>query len=230
VRIVKALGFDCAVNANMAHVQVGTAIRTQITDRATTRFLEAHREAVVVNLGAGLCTRFSRVDNGLVDWIELDLAPVGVVWRRVLVETARHRFVEHSVLDFGWIETVGRMAAGRPILFIAEGLLMYFDEADVRRLFLALSSAFSGGEILVEAVSPLMARNSRLHPAVAKTKAVFAWGVGSLRDLERWSPRIELIEEWHHLDFHSARWGWLRAVRWLPPIRHLFKLGHLRFR
>jgi len=214
----------------MAHVQVGTAIRTEITDRATTRFLEARPEAVVVNLGAGLCTRFSRVDNGRVEWIELDLPPVGDVWRRVLVETARHRFVEHSVLDFAWMETVRRMAAGRPVLFIAEGLLMYFDEGAVRRLFLALSSAFSGGEILVEAVSPLMARNSRLHPAVAKMRAVFAWGVASLRELERWSPRIELIEEWHHLDYHPARWGWLGTVRWMPPIRQLFKLGHLRFK
>ena len=180
-----------------------------------------------VNL-AGLCTRFSRSTTGR-SWIELDLPPVGDVWRRVLVETARHRFVEHSVLDFAWMETVGRMAAGRPVLFIAEGLLMYFDEGAVRRLFLALSSAFSGGEILVEAVSPLMARNSRLHPAVARTRAVFAWGVASLRELERWSPRIELIEEWHHLDYHPARWGWLGTVRWIRDPAAV-QAGHLRFR
>ena len=230
VRIVKALGVDCGRFANMNAVQVGTAIRTEIADRETTRFLREAPDAVVVNLGAGLCTRFSRVDNGLVHWIELDLAPVGTIWRRVLVESARHQFVAHSLLDFSWMDTVKRIAAGRATFFIAEGVLMYFDEAAVRRLIVALSESFPGAEILVEAVSPLMARHSRRHPAVAKTSASFAWGIKSLRELEGWSPHVELVNEWPYLDYHPARWGLVRLVRRIPPIRGMIKMGHLRFR
>ena len=42
-------------------------------DAAIRTFLARHPDAVVVNLGGGLDTRFFRVDNGRVLWKEIDV-------------------------------------------------------------------------------------------------------------------------------------------------------------
>jgi O-methyltransferase involved in polyketide biosynthesis len=38
--------------------------------------VDAHPEGLVVNLGAGLDTRFYRLDNGTITWIDIDLPEV----------------------------------------------------------------------------------------------------------------------------------------------------------
>ena len=229
VRIVAALRYQCDRFADMPWVQLGTAIRTEIFDRETGTFLQRHPAAVVVNLGAGLCTRFGRVDNGQVIWIELDLEPVRQLRRRVFEETGRHPFLTASVLDFHWMPRVYSLAGNRPVLFLAEGLLMYFAEAEVRRLILAMADAFPGAEMLLEAMGRLVARNARRHPAVAKTTADFCWGTGTVREMESWSPRIRLLDEWYYLDYHRARWGWCRMLKLVPALHRQMKIGRLRF-
>src|SRR5882724_11986409 len=55
-KILKKLGYDCSKFSNMHSVQLGIAVRTEVLDRETSRFLSRNPKAVVVNLGAGLCT------------------------------------------------------------------------------------------------------------------------------------------------------------------------------
>jgi O-methyltransferase involved in polyketide biosynthesis len=97
-------------------------------------------------LGAGLDTRFFRVDDGRVRWYELDLPQSIALRRRFLQDSPRHTMLAASALDFGWMDDI----EARPhTLIIAEGLLMYFDEADVRRLLLALAERFRGGDAFI---------------------------------------------------------------------------------
>ena len=51
--------------------RIGVAIRTEILDEETNRFLSKNPDTVVVNLGCGLDTRFERLDNGTARWFEL---------------------------------------------------------------------------------------------------------------------------------------------------------------
>jgi hypothetical protein len=50
-----------------------TVLRTAIFDCLVSDFLSEHPGGTVVELGTGLNTRFDRVDNGQVHWIDLDL-------------------------------------------------------------------------------------------------------------------------------------------------------------
>ena len=51
---------------------------------ATARdFLSRHPEAVVVHIGCGLDSRFERVDNGRVEWYDLDLPEVIALRRKL---------------------------------------------------------------------------------------------------------------------------------------------------
>ena len=95
-------------------------------DRCVREFLAAHPDAVVVELGCGLDTRFYRVDNGPVTWYDLDLPEVIALRRRVLEEMPRHAFIGCSVVDFAWMNTV-QPEVGRAYLFLAEGVFMFLE-------------------------------------------------------------------------------------------------------
>jgi O-methyltransferase involved in polyketide biosynthesis len=53
--------------------QISIAVRTEILDNATKEFMNKFPDAVIINIGCGLDTRFSRMDNGKVRWYDLDL-------------------------------------------------------------------------------------------------------------------------------------------------------------
>jgi O-methyltransferase involved in polyketide biosynthesis len=65
----------------------------------------------------------------------------------------------------------------RPFLFIAEGVFPYFEEAQVKGLFLTLRAHFPGAELVRDAHSPFIIWADNLHLALAKVKARLRWGL-----------------------------------------------------
>jgi len=82
-------------------VQTSAAIRAHMYDELTERFFAAHPHPVVVELGAGLSTRYFRVGQGRACWIELDLPQAIAVRRQFDGETAEHTFLATSIDDPG---------------------------------------------------------------------------------------------------------------------------------
>ncbi len=114
-------------------------LRNREFDRHARDFLAMHPEAVVVHIGSGLASRFERVDNGLVEWYDLD-SPEVIELPRKLVggERSRHHFLACSVFDNTWPDTV-HAHHPRPFLFWAEGVLMYFEAAQVKSIKLGIN-------------------------------------------------------------------------------------------
>src|SRR5512139_2456211 len=127
-------------------------------DRYARDFLSRHREAVVVHIGCGLDTRFDRVAerNDRVEWYDLDLPDV-IELRRKLVggEGARHHFLACSVFDSDWLGEIDAHRP-RPVLFVAEGVFMYYDETQVKSLVLTMKEHFPGAELVFDAYSPFL--------------------------------------------------------------------------
>ena len=75
-------------------------IFTREMDRYTRDFLMRHPDAVVVHIGCGLDSRFERVDNGQVEWYDLDLPEVIELRRRFIGdEGKRYHLLACSVLE-----------------------------------------------------------------------------------------------------------------------------------
>ena len=148
IEILESLDYDFSHLRRLWMTQVDIAVRTEIFDEATSRFLAEHPRATVVNLGAGLDGRFWRLDNGQVTWLDLDLPEVVQLRRKFYAESDRNRFIARSILDFTWIDEV-ELRAGQPLLIIVEGVLHYFEEAQVRQLFRRDRRPIAGGRIAV---------------------------------------------------------------------------------
>jgi len=169
--------------------------RANKLDAVTRDFLATHPDGVVLQLGCGLDTRFWRVDNDQVDWYDLDMPPVIDLRRKFFSESERYHMIASSVTDLGWMDRVA--AGGRPVLVVAEGLLMYLGEDGVRQLVLRLHEVFPGCRLIADVFSRLTARSATQHPSLRHTGAALGWGIDDPHELEDWAPGIQLIEEWY---------------------------------
>jgi len=184
------------------HVPYKTIIlvcqRAKKIDAVTRDFLAENPGGVVLQLGCGLDTRFWRVDNGRVTWYDLDMSPVIELRRQFFTGSERYHLISASVTDPEWMDAV--TSGGQPVLVVAEGLLMYLSEADVRRLVLRLHEAFPGCRLIADVFSRLTARSAIRHPSLKSIGATIGWGIDDARELESWAPGIRLLEEWYFTD------------------------------
>jgi O-methyltransferase involved in polyketide biosynthesis/protein-L-isoaspartate O-methyltransferase len=219
VELIQQIGFDFSRFARITKSQqVFTMMRTRQIDRWTRDFLAAHPGAVVVDIGCGLDARFERVDDGRATWVELDLPAVIALRRQFFRETPRRRFIASSAFDLAWLEQIP-IEPGQPCLFVAEGVLVYFPEEEVRRLVLALRERFPGSELIFDSAPWILTRAGWLHPALRALKQHVSWCLRAGNDLEAWHPAIRLLEDWHYFDQAEPRLGLARLGRFVPTFR-----------
>jgi len=217
VAMVNQIDYDFSRFQLRGHDQATTIMRVREFDQRARDFLTRHPEAVVVHIGCGLDTRYERVDNGQVEWYDLDLPEVIGLRRKLIDETARSHFLGCSVFDNAWLDTVG-MHAGRPFLFLAEGVLPYFEEAQVKDLVLLLKARFPGAELVCDAMTPPMIWMHNLKLIFSKISARLHWGLKHGGDLESWEVGIHLLDEWFYFDRPEPRLGSTQLMRYFPPL------------
>ena len=105
VEMMASIDYDAAKYGRGAGGTV-TVLRTAIFDFWVRAFLDEHPAGTVVEIGTGLNTRFERVDNGAVHWIDLDLPDTIELRRAFFADTDRRRMVAASVLDEAWLPIV----------------------------------------------------------------------------------------------------------------------------
>ncbi|OBK51983.1 class I SAM-dependent methyltransferase [Mycobacterium sp. 1081908.1] len=167
--------------------QYMVTMRAKLLDDWGADFLRRHPDAVVLHLGCGMDTRAFRLrPPETVRWFDVDQPGVIALRRKLYDDGDGYRMIGSSVTDPAWLDEI---PTDRPTLVIAEGLLMYLVEPEVRTLLRRITDRFGGGELLFDTVSPLGPRLSKLF-----TKGITKWGIGDARELERWNPRLRFLE------------------------------------
>jgi O-methyltransferase involved in polyketide biosynthesis len=193
-------------------------LRNREFDRCTQDFLRRHPDAPVVHIGCGFDTRFERMDNGQVEWYDLDLPDIIELRRKLIgAEGGRYHLLGCSTLEEDWLEAVSAHH-NRPFLFVAEGVTMYLTEAQNKSLVRMLYDHFPGAELVFDAYSPIHKVVSNLQTARFGFRA--HWGIWHGQEIESWGEGIHLLDEWGYLDETGPRMAY---VRWLRPIEFLFR-------
>ena len=215
LEIFENLDYDFSRFEGAWMTQTGIAVRTKLLDDATAAFIAAHPRAVVINLGAGLSTRFSRLDNGEIRWVEVDLPEVVALRRVFFRETKRYGCIAGSVTEPATFEPVTQ--GRQPVLIVAEGLFMYFAEGEVRSVFACLTGRFPGAQMLIEMLAPCALGLGKYDPClsrIASGSLEFRWALGDCRAMESWGCGLKVLGESNVLEHHRERWGWLN---FFPP-------------
>jgi O-methyltransferase involved in polyketide biosynthesis len=193
---------------------------TREFDRYARDFLNRHPGAVVVHIGCGLDSRFERVDNGYVEWYDLDLPEV-IELRRMYIgdEGGRYHLLACSVLDDTWLEVVSAYRP-RPFLFLAETVLVYFTKAQVKALVLTLCNHFQGAELVFDGWKPFEIWLGNRFLSKSPFVGLMHWGLWRGQELERWDQNIRLLGEWGFFDQPEPR---LDSYRWMASLFRWFK-------
>jgi O-methyltransferase involved in polyketide biosynthesis len=178
--------------------QLMMAMRAKKLDSYVSDYLQRSSDPVVLHLGCGLDSRVLRVGFERGRWYDVDFPEVIELRRYFYEESADYRMIASSVTDSAWMDEVAE--APGPACIIAEGLLMYLHEGEVKQLFDGLQRRFPGSEIAFDAFSCLTAKAANRHPSIKKTCAHIQWGIDDARQIKVWGSGMKLLEEWYFTD------------------------------
>lgn len=208
VEMVAAIDYDFSRFDGIDSL-VGANLRTLVFDEWVRRFLAAHPDGTVVEIGTGLNTRFERVDNRRAHWFDLDLPDAIDLRRAFFADDERRRMLAASVTDAAW--TVDVLRAPEPYVFAAEAVLAFLDESEVRRVFDLLAEHFPGSVLAVDTVGGPMLAAQGGRDVLGTVAARMRWPCDDPYAPERWRPGIELVESVDFATLPPEVWARLSA-------------------
>lgn len=190
VEIVSALDYDFEKWKNLSS-QSGACIRARLFDDMVQEFLIQHPTGTVVEIGAGLNTRYERLDNGKAQWLEIDLPDSMELRRKFFKDTERRKMLAASVVDTDWYQQV--LALPAPYCFVSEAVIIYLDKDVVEGVMRGLAQTFPGSWMLTDTLCKKMFENQHKHE-IMKTlpkESWFRWHCEDPREVEAWGATLE---------------------------------------
>jgi O-methyltransferase involved in polyketide biosynthesis len=171
---------------------MGCILRTAIFDEWVKDFLRRHPQGTVIEIGAGLNTRFERLDNGVLHWIDLDLPDTVELRRKFFTDSERRVTLAASILDPGWIAAV-RQSPG-PYCFVAEAVFIYLTEQEVKAALAQITANFPGATITFDTATIEVINRANKDHSRRNLGARFAWACDDPKEIERWNIGLRLVE------------------------------------
>lgn len=197
-------------------VQLSSVVRSKICDRFTEKHLVNHPDGVVIELGAGLSTRYYRVGQNCRCWIDLDLPAVTNLRRQLDTESEQHRFLSYSVMDFDWINKIPECNP-ESLLIIAEGLFMYFEREQVQDLVNCLQESFPGATLIFDALG--FFSDNKGAKQLSELGAPLKWFIKNERDIE--ALGLSLVQVKSLVQENCRYPNRIGIFRWFPWISRL---------
>jgi O-methyltransferase involved in polyketide biosynthesis len=164
----------------------------------------------------------------------LDLPEVIEMRKRFFQETDRCKMIASSVLDFHWMDQLP--ASASDVLFIAEGLLMYLHEAEVKSLVQELQKRYPNCELVCEVQNTFVInalKKERWKRKFQKdhhlgSEATMHFGISEGTALESWGKGIRFLDEWTIFDDHEKKMGWMNLFSFSKRLRKAQWVVHYR--
>jgi O-methyltransferase involved in polyketide biosynthesis len=202
--IIERIDYDFSQieESHMADHQGVWAIRAYNFDNIVKAFLSNNSRAVVVNFGAGLETTFQRVDEGTVLWINIDLPDVVALRQKLIPDSEREMTIAKSIFDFTWTDDISRLTKGRSILFMAAGVLCYFEAREIEILFRKLAETYPSSHVIFDSMSwlPAWGSNREIKKSMKNSEmdssTLIKWHLKRASGLRKWVDTIKIVEEY----------------------------------
>ncbi|GAB2641401.1 class I SAM-dependent methyltransferase [Vibrio panuliri] len=188
------------------------ATLTQLCDDQVNTFLKHNPDGWIINVGAGLDTRFYRIDNGLCHWIELDVTE-NLLWRQKLFHNSE-RYHHHcgSVIDLSWLDEIS-IPENAPVMIVCEHALLDMANAQVASFVQTLGRHFDDARACLVLAGDLS--QSKLGQKMGSGE--YAHGYESAKDaMTQYLPWLRRVRTFSPLDKQCRRWKWWQ--RWLTKL------------
>ena len=196
VEIIRMIDYDFStIIETQAMSQHGWVARSLHTDKLVKNFIGKHPKATIVNLGCGMDTTFSRIDNGEITFYELDFPDVIELRKHFYQDNERHISIASSFHDTEkWFEKI-KVVDG--LLFLAGGVFVYSTEEQMKKFFITTADYFGECEFYFDATSPLGLKISKKMVLKKGGMDFFkdseGWALKPVKSIEKWDKRIKVV-------------------------------------
>ena len=228
LEIVSKIDYDFSKFEHGEMSYYGVIARAKIMDEQAKMFIGEHPDCVIVSIGCGLDTRFFRVDNGAIQWYNLDFPEV--IEQRELFFDSHPRItnIAKSALDSSWPQDID--IGGKPLLLISEGMLMYLKEDEIRQFLHVLTTGFDSFDAHFDLLYKGLVNKAGMHDTLKKTSAQFNWGVKDGSEVVALCPELHQTGLINFTD--QMRYLLPGIKKLLTPIMYITnnRLGMYRYR
>ena len=198
------------------YARMGVCIRTKALDTLVQKYLSRAPSSLVVELGCGLSSRYHRIATEQCQWLDFDRPDVIQARKELDPETSSHTYLSGDLMNFAWMDSLDGKQPDE-LIFLAEGLLMYFEREQVIDLIANMKQRFPGAVFIFD-VQGHRARKIN-DPITQKVNAALKWAVKNKREVEQLPLRI--LSTRSLFSHYPERLGLSRFVYWYPPLRNL---------
>ncbi|HXY88387.1 MAG TPA: class I SAM-dependent methyltransferase [Candidatus Acidoferrales bacterium] len=187
IELVEQIDYDFSTIDHKIPPEVDLLIvaRAKQFDDKIRSYIAEHPRASVINIGAGLDTTFYRVDNGTIRWYNLDLPTVIEIRQQLIPDSDRTACIAKSLFDPNWCKDIKHTEDG--VFMVVGGVLVYYEESQVKLFFSLLADNFPRSEIVFDAPS----RKIR----VVGLSAEFKWALRDANKITKWDKRIKVLDQ-----------------------------------
>jgi len=167
IEIVNSLSYDYNLADKDSVMSSGVIARTLLLDEMVKDYLDKHPHTIVINLACGLDMRCYRMKFDR--WYNIDLKDVIDIRGKYVQETDKIKMLAYSAMDETWCKYIKQN--DEDVLVIVEGLSMYLNEKDVKKILKNISSNYNA-TVFFEILNPMFV-NKRVEKSI---KANFTYG------------------------------------------------------
>lgn len=127
-------------------------IRARVVDDIARTFLAEHPQGIILEIGAGLTTRPYRLGGD--NWWLVDLPNVIATIQSIDPDQESSTLMAGDLRTSDWLARVPD-ARPRDILVIAEGVLFFLTDAEIRNLIASMHTKWPGFELVFDVMRPI---------------------------------------------------------------------------
>ena len=166
-------------------------VRAKQLDKWLFDFLKLNATATVINLGCGLDTRVSRINPQQgITWFDVDYPEVIEVRKLFYSNSAGYQMIASSVTEPNWFDNIPKT---EPVIVIAEGILEYLTEAEVKILFNRITDTFPHGQIAFDVMNSFAIKSGK-EDLKKTTGAEHKWAVDHIQAVEKLDLKFKKIK------------------------------------
>ena len=167
-------------------------MRSKVFDNWLKEQMEQDKDAMILHIGCGMDSRIERVGTNGREWYDVDFPDVIAERKQFYQETEEYHMVESDARENAWIHT---LPANRNVIILMEGVSMYFQLEELKRLLAGLCEHFNRVHLLMDCYTVFSAKASKYKNPINEVGVTTVYGIDEPRILEE-GTGLFFAKEW----------------------------------
>ncbi|TLD80813.1 class I SAM-dependent methyltransferase [Helicobacter sp. MIT 05-5293] len=234
--LIDAIPYDYSKLDSGKLSRVGCCVRAAYFDRKVAEFITKNDHAVVICGGCGLDTRYERLKSQNLPhfenatFYEIDLPEVIALRKSLLSESSKDVYLGASLLEKECFLEIKQKHANAPIIVVIEGVMMYFDNEEITKIFSHLS-ILGEVQLWVDFVGSAFVKHKVQHDTIRHFDAKFRSGFDNPDEVialaQKANVALSLLEISLYMRQYWSRWGIFGMLMGLLPRKIQMKFSFM---